>query len=168
MLMRCAIVLDYTICQMSFMFLRRSNIAETVKVHNAIPSFRMRWCVPGPLALSRFTISLSFWHTPSIGNVVCIKMSLKYGMRCASCCNCTSITPFGIFNVSSTFFFYVRYLALVGNEINTAVFHGVIMTLQFFQLMLRCFVIVYCLDNSRHTTEAPYTQQCKFVDPVQR
>ena len=72
-------------------------------------------------------------------------MKCAYGLQV---CSCTSvITPLGLFNVSSTFFFYTRYLsALVGSEINAAVF-------QFFQLTLRRFVIVYCLGDSRATDQ---------------
>ena len=70
--------------------------------------------------LSWFTIPLSFWRTPSTGNVVYIpiKISLKYRMRIwfASYCSCTSVvTLLGIFNVSS-FFFYARYLVRAWRE----------------------------------------------------
>ena len=42
--------------------------------------------------------------------------------------------------------------ALVGSEINSTIFHDTMM-LQFFQLMLRRFVIVYCLDDSRRAAD---------------
>jgi len=43
--------------------------------------------------------------------------------------------------------------ALVESKINAAAFHDAIMTLQFFQLTLRYFVIVYSLGDFRRATD---------------
>ena len=115
------------------------------------------------LDLSKFTIPLSFWHTLSISNIVRIKMPLKYRMciQFASCCNCTSVVILLDFFID---FFSTRdtLSVFLWSETNTAAYHSAIMTLQFFQLMLRRFVIVYCLGDSRRATD-PMT--APMIDP---
>jgi len=53
-LMRHAIVLDYTICQIPFQFLQRLKIAEIIKIHD----FLLFACPMhiGSFGISRFTI----------------------------------------------------------------------------------------------------------------
>ena len=89
----------------------------------------------------------TFILTYSIGNVVRIKMPLKYGIHIqfASYCNCTSVvTPFGIFMFHRCFFVYTRYFVRACMERDKCSLPKAIMTLQFFQLML-----CYCLLPSQ-------------------
>ena len=94
----------------------------------------------------------TFILTYSIGNVVRIKMPLKYGIHIqfASCCNCTSVvTPLGIFMFHRCFFVYTRYFVRTCMERDKCSLPKTIMTLQFFQLML-CYCLLPSQFPPRH------------------
>ena len=155
--MRHAIVFIYTFARYRSSSFGSRRLSK-LKVHDAIPSFRiyypMRIRSLGIVQIYDITFVLT---TPSIGNIVRIKMPLIYEMRIfANGCNCTSVViSLSIFNISSMFFFSTRDIlsTLERSKINAAAFHGAIMMLQFFQLTLRRFVIAYC--NFRRATDQP-------------